>query len=102
MTPHNKQGETLWQVYEVLARRYLALSRNHNCQAHQPDHSDAFTAASLISSHRTKFGKGTLPLTAIDSVHSYWLPMEEKKIDVNGYIHTHILHLYTDCIFSWY
>lgn len=60
MTSDNKRGKTIWQVYGVLARRYLAPSRNHNCQANQGDHSDAFIAARLISSHRTKSGKGTL------------------------------------------
>lgn len=79
MTSHNKRGEKNWQVYEVLARRYLAPSRNHNRQANQADHSDVFIAARLISTHRTKSGKGTLPLTTIYSVHSCWLPMEEKK-----------------------
>lgn len=89
MTSNNKRGKTIWQAYGVLARSYLALSRNHNCQANQGDHSDAFIATRLISTHRTKSEKGTLPLTTI-----YNSILEEKKIDLIGYIHTHILHLY--------
>lgn len=48
MISDNKRGKTIWQVYGVLARRYLAPSRNHTCQANQGDHSDAFMAARLI------------------------------------------------------